>query len=298
MTHRALLAVLCIAAAITGPAAAATTYTLTPATWAAFRPATLACGDVVQLAGAFPNVQIRGIAPTCPVTLDLAGATVGWVALTDVSNVTLLHPTLTTSVNAEITLTGVHGVTVTQGHLWGCGTSCITVVGSTDVVVQWNALRPLVGDGIDIVASQRVTVRDNTCVSTTPSTQGTHQDCLQAWDTPTGAALDQIDVEDDTCVGHVQCFSGFWAAGMGPAPFEHITLRDNVAATDSSWAAGWNNTRDSSMAGNLCYTTLTAYGPKYQAQWMMTDNPAMAPSVDGGGGNTVTGNLACIPPAK
>jgi hypothetical protein len=276
----------------------ATTYTLTPATIAAFAMAkTPVCGDTVALVGTFGNLSYTGVAPSCPITVDLTQAVVETLRWYSSSNINQIGGTLgpqgsQTSFQVEI-LQSDNNISVKYGHFLE-GSAAIGVGQSTNVVIEWNRFKRVAteGDGIDLSSSSNVTIADNVCDFQIGVAGGLHPDCVQIWDVTGEPPLADITIRSNTAVGYLQGYSRF---GGDPGPATGIVVADNVAANDSGWCGDMAPVTSSSMANNVCDEIITAADANLNSvgQWVLSDS-ATAPNASAT--NVFSGNTTGFVP--
>jgi hypothetical protein len=242
----AALAVLCAPLLAFGPANAAT-VAVTPANLAATKGASLP-GDHLVFTGAFGDVTFQNVRYDPPITLDLAGATLGGIRVTDSAGIDIQ--------GGDITADAWFGPAYVSGsqhvHLRGLTThgdgktNAVTLRSSQDVSLENSVLHsPRIGmtalddvglvarnntvigaskDGFDVSSSTDVVIEYNVCVGNVPM-QGIHPDCAQFWNTAGFRVSDRIVVRYNTAYGDTQGFDTFGPTGSPPV--QHLVLEHN-----------------------------------------------------------------------
>ncbi|MFC3441144.1 hypothetical protein ACFOKF_08030 [Sphingobium rhizovicinum] len=135
---------------------------------------------------------------------------------------------------------------------------------STDIRVTRATITGMRIDGINIAASQRITITDSSC-SNFDSGEA-HPDCIQMWSRPDRGITQDVTLLRNRSIGKMQGFTGFNHVrnGVNDGGFDRITIKDSFVASDK-WPRGifLGDCRNCVVSGNRA-ETLTG------ARWMET----------------------------
>jgi hypothetical protein len=311
---------LALAALLAAHGAFAATYQVTPQTFATFQATTqklLKCGDLVVFTGQFGAIGFNGVSPagcaaiagptqlipSAMVTFDFSAATATSSHYYNSNHVYQIGGTWgvagLASTNNVMVVEGDQEMALVDGnYLDGTG---IAFSDASVVRAERNTFTHVAisADCIDLASVTYGRVYNNNCRVPYDGDAGVHGDGIQLWNVPSEQTMHDIDVEWNTCVGHLQCGPSrfFHVGSTEPQAADHITAKNNVAATDG-WAADLGAVTNSTLSGNYAFTVLLPSNETLGScgQWNLTDNPTGAASIDGGGGNTLGANNTCIPP--
>lgn len=213
------------------------------------------CGDTIKAEGSFiAPIVVRG-RPRCPVVLDLIGATINKIGFYGASNWTVKGGTFTGGRFMAVQVINSDHLKFLDGTYRAYGNAGISLLDSSFILIQGNSFSDANADGVDLVSSQDVEFRNNSC--TLFYTSKLHADCLQMWNKP-GDPLTVMRViaDGNQCTGNMQCIVTFGAAD--PRPVSDITITNNRADISTKWA-GAINTADTpclrcTMKGNVATT--------------------------------------------
>jgi hypothetical protein len=250
-------------------------------------------GDTIALApGAYPRITVYGLRPASTVTIDASAATIGSMAFTNASNFVVEGGSFGPARFQIVQVINSDHLALRHGYYSGAGAAGIAVTASAHIDIVGNRFRNSAGDGVDIAASQFITVDGNSCAAFA-SANGVHPDCVEAWSVVGKLQTSDLDIENNVAVGHMQGFTGF---DHGVGGYSRVTVKNNVAAIDFSWAGQWNACQGCVMTGNIAYTLPTLPRGFVPPTWQLTALPIDRP--DGGNtkGNVSSNNINGVKP--
>ena len=263
----------------------------TPAAFAAALKACVAACSIA-LVGVFPRLDVSNRPATAaPVTIDASGATIAMFTAYHSNHVTVNGGVFGPAQWASATITDSDDMAMNGGVYLSPATTGIAVMRSTHIALDDNRITHSSGDGIDIGASQFVTVRRTVCLDNVVTL--IHPDCVQSFSPPLMAPTSDVTVTDTLAIGAMQGVTAFDHPDQGQRGFARMTFSRNFIATSDPQCIALYDATASVVTDNVCHTLLgtkVGFAPVIN----VIDRPVGASTP--ASGNVVSGNVAGLKP--
>jgi hypothetical protein len=210
-------------------------------------------GDTLQLVGNFPRITIYNLNPDNEVILDCTQAVITSLAFNNSSNFTLEGGKFLNAQYAACQVAKSSNLKFLNGKYVNSGTCGISITQCKNILVQGSDINSPTGDGVDISASQFITVTKNKFYGMI-SSDALHSDMVQFWNIANEDQTTDLTITENIGMGECQGFGAYTPYGPTDPGYARINISNNVIAIATSHAGNITNGVDCIMEGNVAYT--------------------------------------------
>lgn len=213
--------------------------------------------------GTYSRLFVNGRQFRSPVTIDASAATItGGVQISNSSGIVLIGGNISNTPSTPgVAIRTSTNIRVMRANVSNA-VSGISMYRSQNITVESSNLTRLYADGIQVVESQNVMIRNNRCsnfmanASTHNGATQLHPDCIQAWSQPTSPPVANVTVTGNTINGFMQgvFFGNNVINGQDWGGFDNITISNNNVTVSAYNGIYINGARGARITGNTVAT--------------------------------------------